>query len=413
MQVTDTVQRVRIYLNEDDEVSGRPLYLATMEMLREAGATGATAMRGVAGFGASQRMRIVSADSSRAAPIIVEWVDRAERVARVLPALDALLPMALITIETIQVYRAILRSGGPFGERTVGELLARTVITADIAGTLSDAVRVLIESGQHTLPVVDLDGRLAGTLRAADLRRFGMPTLAYLRAESEQERAAQLASFALTPLETAITTEVLALSGDASVLQAANTMVEWGSDELPILERDGRLMGLFNIDHALVAALAARTAGEGSIRNADAPMAIGVLMQAARPVILGYDSAVDGVERLLVRDDGPLFVVDNNRPLGVLSRETLLAESSTLRPLLGGKPTHADLHSVLGELRVASLPLAPLPALPTSAGYDQAIALLRDQAADWLAAVDGQGKIEGLVGKRTILRALVQESARR
>lgn len=412
MQATDTVQRVRIYLNEDDEVSGRPLYLATMEMLREAGATGATAVRGVAGFGASQRMRIANTDSSRAAPIIVEWVDRAERVARVLPALDALLPMALITVETIQVYRAILRSGGPFGERTVGELLAPMVITADVAGTLSDAVRILIESGQHMLPVVDSSGRLAGTLRAADLQRFGLPTLAYLRVQSEQERAAVLASFALTPLETAITTEVLALSADASVLQAANTMAEWGSDELPILGRDGRLAGLFSIDHALAAALAACTPNEGAIRTANAPLAIGVLMQAARPTILGYDPAVEGVERLLAADNGPLFVVDNNRPLGVLNRETLLAQSATLRPLFAGKPTRAELQAVLGDLRIASLPLAPLPALPTSAGYDEAITALHSHAADWLAAIDDQGKMQGLVGKRTILRALVQESAR-
>src|SRR5438045_9699282 len=115
MSSNEPIQRVRIYLNERDMSAGQPLYLATLDRLRREGATGATVLRGIAGFGAGRRLRVTGAADLNTAPVVVEWVDRAERVGRVLPTLDDLLPEALITIEDLRVYRAVLRAGGPFG----------------------------------------------------------------------------------------------------------------------------------------------------------------------------------------------------------------------------------------------------------------------------------------------------------
>src|SRR4051794_33948897 len=99
MPTNEPIQRVRIYLNERDMSEGQPLYLATLDRLRREGATGATALRGIAGFGAGSRVRTAGVADLTAAPIVIEWVDRAERVVRVLPRLDDLLSAALITVE--------------------------------------------------------------------------------------------------------------------------------------------------------------------------------------------------------------------------------------------------------------------------------------------------------------------------
>src|SRR6185436_20614094 len=94
----EPIQRVRIYLSERDVAEGQPLYLAVLERLQREGATGATALSGVAGFGAGHRLRSAgAADFRQSPPIVIEWVDRTERIGRVLPALDELLPDALIT----------------------------------------------------------------------------------------------------------------------------------------------------------------------------------------------------------------------------------------------------------------------------------------------------------------------------
>ena len=115
----EPIQRVRVYLDERDTSEGRPLYMLALERLQREGATGATALRGVAGFGPGHRLRTSGPmDLSQSVPVVIEWIDRAERIARVLPRLDDLLPEALITIEDLRVYRAALPSSGPFGERS-------------------------------------------------------------------------------------------------------------------------------------------------------------------------------------------------------------------------------------------------------------------------------------------------------
>src|SRR3954466_10050208 len=175
MSGTESIQRVRIYLNERDQAESQPLYLRTLERLRREGATGATALRGIAGFGAGSRLRTSGIADFTPAPILIEWVDRAERVTRVLPALDALLPDALITIEDLHAYRAVLRSGGPFGERTVGEMMLRAVAAATPDMSLRAAAELMIERAQPLLPVLDDRGGLAGVLSDGDLvRRAGL-----------------------------------------------------------------------------------------------------------------------------------------------------------------------------------------------------------------------------------------------
>lgn len=415
MHTSDTVQRVRIYLSESNEAGGRPRYLAAMELLRESGATGATALRGIAGFGVSQQLRVALSDTERSLPIIIEWIDRAERVARILPALDTLLPDALITVEAVQVYRATLRSSGPFGERSVGELALRDVAVISRQEGFVAAVRALVESNQTFIPVLDEQRRLVGSIGDIHLRRQHLPGQHMLAAKPSAERDVLLARYDTMSLDETMSSDILALAADSSMLQAAKAMVEWGLDDVPVIARDGTFYGIFGIDQALHAAQEARAPAQGAIRDADMPVPLGVLMQGVFQTVLGYASAAEGVERLLAAGESPLVVTDNGRPLGLLDHAHLLTQSEDqLRAQLAAvQPitSRAGLQEILGDIRVASLPLVPLPTLPTSATYDQAIGVLREQQVPWIAAVDEQGKLQGLVGRRTLLRALVQESA--
>ncbi len=124
MSSNESIKRVRIYLNERDLTAGQPLYLAALERLRREGATGATALRGIAGFGAGHRLRTAGIADFSSNPVVIEWVDRSERVLRIMPALDDLLPEALITVEDIRVYRAYC---GRYHDRRAAHDLCRVV----------------------------------------------------------------------------------------------------------------------------------------------------------------------------------------------------------------------------------------------------------------------------------------------
>ena len=80
---------LRIFVGEDDEHDGRPLFEAIVAMLREKGLAGATVFRGIEGFGRSSVLHVSRVlRLSEDLPIVIECVDRAEKVEAVLPRLD-------------------------------------------------------------------------------------------------------------------------------------------------------------------------------------------------------------------------------------------------------------------------------------------------------------------------------------
>ncbi len=104
MKIEGSAKLVRIFLGESDRWKGQPLYIAIVEEMRKAGLAGATAFKGVLGFGAHSVMhaaRIV--DLSSDLPIMIELVDSEENVDAFLPTLDVMVSEGLVTIENIRV----------------------------------------------------------------------------------------------------------------------------------------------------------------------------------------------------------------------------------------------------------------------------------------------------------------------
>ena len=95
---------MRIFVGESDKHEGRPLYEALLELFRARGLTGATVLRGVAGFGASARMHTEKVlRFSLDLPIIIEVVETEESINRILPELDRMIGGGLITLERANV----------------------------------------------------------------------------------------------------------------------------------------------------------------------------------------------------------------------------------------------------------------------------------------------------------------------
>ena len=97
---------MRIFIGEADRWERRPLYAALLEVFRSRGLSGATALRGVAGFGPHSIMHEagilrLSADL----PIIIEVIDDEERLEAVLPEVDRMMSGGLITMEKVRVIR--------------------------------------------------------------------------------------------------------------------------------------------------------------------------------------------------------------------------------------------------------------------------------------------------------------------
>ena len=75
-------------MSEDARYGGKPAYAAILEMLRREGASGATVMRGLAGFSMGGRIHTAAIEAlSAGLPLKIEWVDTPAQVQRLLPAL--------------------------------------------------------------------------------------------------------------------------------------------------------------------------------------------------------------------------------------------------------------------------------------------------------------------------------------
>ena len=95
---------MRIHIGESDKWHGEPLHEAIVEMLRKEGFSGATVLRGVAGYGGSS---VYHTDKilrlSQDLPIVLEVIESNERIEQILPRLDEMVGGGLITLEKVRV----------------------------------------------------------------------------------------------------------------------------------------------------------------------------------------------------------------------------------------------------------------------------------------------------------------------
>lgn len=104
MRIEGEAQLLRIFIGESDRKDGRPLYEAIVLRARELGLAGATVVRGLEGFGAASRIHTARVlRLSEDLPIVIEIVDREERIQAFLPELDALVTEGLVTLERVRV----------------------------------------------------------------------------------------------------------------------------------------------------------------------------------------------------------------------------------------------------------------------------------------------------------------------
>ncbi|HYV02050.1 MAG TPA: DUF190 domain-containing protein [Actinomycetota bacterium] len=81
-----------------------PLYEAIVQLVRQEGLAGATVLRGIEGLGADSRIhtsRILRL--SEDLPVVVEVVDTADRIGRVLPRLDEMITEGMVTLEEVRI----------------------------------------------------------------------------------------------------------------------------------------------------------------------------------------------------------------------------------------------------------------------------------------------------------------------
>ena len=107
MKLTGKAKMLRIHIGEDDELNGEPLYEAIIKKAREMDIAGATAYRGIEGYGAhkrfhKQKLLALSADL----PMLITIIDTEENIKRFLAVLDTMVTGGcLIALSDVDVIK--------------------------------------------------------------------------------------------------------------------------------------------------------------------------------------------------------------------------------------------------------------------------------------------------------------------
>ena len=107
-------KKVTIYVNEDTQHHLGPLYESILTFLLHKAVAGATAARALAGFGAHHVMHTTKIELlSQHLPVRIEFIESAEKVDELLPALYDLVTDGLIEVQATEIVKAVNRDRAP------------------------------------------------------------------------------------------------------------------------------------------------------------------------------------------------------------------------------------------------------------------------------------------------------------
>jgi CBS domain-containing protein len=422
-------KRLTIFVTETDHSQHQALYVAIIEMLRREGCSGATATRGIAGFGASTRIHTstilrLSLDQ----PVLITVVDRPERIERILDPLRALAPEALIIIQDVEV----VQSGTHFEEGLpdvkVSEVMHRDVATVHPESPLTEVVELLLDKDYTAVPVVDNTSKVVGMVSDNDLlTRGGMRITISLKRATDLEYVRGLHESLESPRRTVsevMTTDVVTVPTDIILARAARLMVESRLKRLPVVDADGKLVGILGrLDILNTIAAAHLPEWHPEARAFGVQATVADVMTRDVPTVLESAPVEKIFELLLSSAHKRVVVVDDQRHVaGIVADSDLISKVSreswpgVMEILVSKVPIQrisGAARKHIQKLRARSakeLMTRDVVTVREEMPIASALALSAEKRIKRLPVVRLDGKLVGIVGRTEMMRALLAPS---
>lgn len=138
-------------------------------------------------------------------------------------------------------------------ERLVKDIMVREVITIQKDASVEELSELLIKNKISGVPVIDSDGKLVGVATEGDLiikdsdlhfpRYFKLlDSIIYL--ESLNKFKKSLKKFLGTKVEDVMTAEIKTVKEETPVGEAANIMIKYNINRVPVLDSKDELVGI-------------------------------------------------------------------------------------------------------------------------------------------------------------------------
>lgn len=434
---------LKIFLDESCTYKGRPTYEVLLEMLNKENCAGATVSRAFSGFGGNRLIhtdRLV--DMLPQLPLIIEVVDSAEQLARIRPKLEEIIEEGLIIVQDVEIwkysYHSKLREVP--SRVAVSEVMTKAAVSVNPQTPLVEVVRLLLDQDYFkALPVIDANRIVVGIITDGDLLNRGdVPhRLGVLETLDRENLHRLMEDLHHSPkkAEDVMTAPAVTVRLESSVREAAKMMVARNLKRMPVVDAEGRLVGMLGrLDVLKLVATnpPARQRGSGWNRfgtgtgeqgNHPVYRVAQDVMVSEVPTALPNTPVSDLLDRLLRSQLRRLVVVDEEkRILGVVTDADLVARVSAnhkpgilaaLGQSLGLRHT-PSLNENQGEVTRRSARTAgelmsrKVVTVGPEVSLDEVVKLMVAHRVKFLPVVDAQGKVLGVVLRRDVLRAVAE-----
>jgi PII-like signaling protein/predicted transcriptional regulator len=385
---TGKAQQLTIYVGESDTWHHQSAYAAILEMLRREGCGGATVTRGIAGFGATSVIHTTSIlRLSSDLPIVITVIDRPARMERLLGPLKEMAPHALMTLQDVEV----VHSGMPFKEGMPDVKVSEVMRSDPISvGPDRGGVRVTLSLKRATDP--EFVRELHHDLKSADHK-----------------------------VREVMTTQVVTTTADASLGAAAKMMVARRLKRLPVVDGDGRLIGILgrlDVLNTIAAVRLAEWHSGARLRGAHATVAD--VMTTDVPTV-EQSATIEQLFGLLVGSSHKrVVVIDGSRHVvGIIADSDLISRVSreTWPGLMELLVSHVPIDKVsavarkhIAQVRARTAAELMTPEVVTvheDMPVESALALSAEKRIKRLPVVNSDGVLVGIVGRSEMLAALL------
>jgi CBS domain-containing protein len=419
-------KRVRIYVNEGDRHGQQPIHAALLTLLRKEGAAGATVLRAIEGFGAKGEIRSFRlVDRTQRLPIVIEWIEKAEQVERLLPRIKEMIKRGLITVEDTEV---ALYCAYPVRDVSAS-LRASDVMSHDVVSVAPDAsirevVKLMLDKTYRAIPVVE-SGIPVGIITNSDLLRRGGLTMRVelLRVLDDPELHAEFERLAQGAKNAAdvMTSGPVTVLASIPLTQVAEIMSYRRLKRLPVVDEHGALVGM--VSRLDVLRTAARTFEQPESEPREIGLAADALVARAMrtdvPTVFPDTHLSEVVQAVTSTRLNRCLVVDRDRRvLGkitdaeVLDRVTPALRPSALRSLVHRLPfVHPKPEELQAEqhakARTAADLMVETAVVAENAPLREAIAAMLGGKHKIVAVVDAEKRLVGVLDRADLLHGLV------
>jgi CBS domain-containing protein len=406
-------KRLRIYINESDRWRGSTLYSALLETLRKHGAAGATVYQGQAGYGAHSRIHTTAIEVLMVdLPVVVEVIDRPEKIAALLDVIYPMIREGLITVEDVEIVKYSHRYLNPLpSDRLVSEVMTRDVVTLSPETPVRQAWQLMFEKVVKAIPVVESTGTVVGIVTDEDLfERAGIQqrlSVAIRMDPSEVQNEMHALETSPLKVSNVMTQPVITASENETIGVATARMVKAGLKRLPVVNENGKLVGMLSRLDILRQVANSPNPKPPEHISPQAVRTVKDVMTRRIPLINEDDELSTIIEKFAVCESHRLVVVEETgKAIGLVSdsdivtrvqpaqRGSILSAFRRGGKPVAGKETAYDLMS--------PVPLTAPPDLPVV----DAVQKMLSESRKWLVVVDDQGKPLGLVDRQILLEAV-------